>query len=68
MLGFLFLMTPIPDALGVTGQMIGAWIVLFFVVLGVSGVLLTLAALNGIFPRVERAPRRAPATRFGRMG
>jgi hypothetical protein len=61
--GFLFLMTPVPDALGVGGQLIGAWIGLFFVFLAVSGCSLTLAAINGIFPAAERAPRRTPAQR-----
>lgn len=60
--GFLFLMTPIPDALGVGGQLIGAWIALFFVFLGLSGALLTLAAVNGIFPPKGRSVRR-PAAR-----
>jgi hypothetical protein len=61
-LGFIFLMTPIPDALGVTGQMIAAWILLFFVCMGLSGALLTLAAINGIWPPVSRTPRgRVPA-------
>jgi hypothetical protein len=59
--GFLFLMTPIPDALGVGGQLIGAWIFLFFVFLAISGSLLTLAAFNGIFPPVQRSPRQATA-------
>ena len=58
--GFLFLMTPIPDALGVGGQLIGAWIALFFVFLALSGAMLTLAAINGIFPPVERTVHRAP--------
>jgi hypothetical protein len=56
--GFLFLMTPLPDSLGVTGQMLAAWIVLFFVFMAASGAMLTLASINGIWPPVARPPRR----------
>ena len=57
-LGFVFLMTPLPDALGVTGQMLAAWILLFFVFMGISGAMLTLAALNGIWPPAQITARR----------
>lgn len=60
--GFLFLMTPIPDALGIGSQLIQIWIVTFFIALGVSGGMLTLAAINGIFPPVVRAPARRAAS------
>ncbi len=60
-LGFLFLMTPIPDALGIGSGLTQIWIVTFFVALGVSGSMLTLAAINGIFPPVVHAPTRRPA-------
>ena len=59
--GFLFLMTPIPDALGIGSGLTQIWIVTFFVALGVSGSMLTFAAINGIFPPVVRAPTRRPA-------
>ena len=57
--GFLFLMTPFPDSLGVTGQMLAAWIVLFFLFMAVAGSMLTLASINGIWPPVARPPHRA---------
>jgi hypothetical protein len=57
-LGFLFLMTPVPSALGIGGELIQVWIVIFLLALGVGGAMLTLAALNGLFPPVVRAPKR----------
>ena len=60
-LGFLFLMTPIPGALGIGGQLISAWILIDILAFGVSGAMLAVAAFNGIFPPVESAPARKPA-------
>jgi hypothetical protein len=48
--GAIVLWSPIPGALGIGGAMFGAWVLLFFGALAVSGILLTLAALNGAFP------------------
>ncbi len=58
-LGLVLLWTPVPHALGIRGQMFVAWLMLFFAMLAVAGLMLMLAALNGMFPRVVRAPRRA---------
>jgi len=62
-LGLLFLLTPLPDALGIAGQFISVWLVMIFITMGISGLLLTLAAVNGIFPPVARAPARAMSSR-----
>ncbi|HLB23233.1 MAG TPA: hypothetical protein VJP07_04000 [Dehalococcoidia bacterium] len=65
-LGFLFLISPIPDLLGITGELIQAWIVLSFVATGLSGAMLTMAAVNGIFPPVLRPPAQRPPGRSAR--
>jgi hypothetical protein len=57
-LGLLLLWSPIPSALGIRGQMLVAWLVLFLIILGGSGAVLTLASINGIFPPAS-PPRRA---------
>lgn len=57
-LGLLLLWSPIPSALGIRGQMLVAWLLLFLVILAGSGAMLTLASINGIFPPASR-PRRA---------
>lgn len=48
--GAVVLWSPIPGALGIGGAMFSAWVWLFFAALGFAGILLTVAALNGIFP------------------
>jgi hypothetical protein len=53
--GAIVLWSPLPGALGIGGAMFGAWVLLFFGALAVSGVMLTLAALNGAFPARPRA-------------
>ena len=61
-LGLLLLWSPIPSALGIRGQMLVSWLVLFLLILAGSGATLTIASLNGIFPPPERtAPVRAVA-------
>ncbi len=57
-LGFLFLMTPIPGALGIGGALFQAWILVFIVALGISGAMLTMASINGLFPRVVKPPKK----------
>ena len=57
--GLLLLSTPVPHALGIGGEMFVAWLMMFLVALGLSGLLLFIAALNGIFPQNVRAPRSA---------
>lgn len=57
--GLLLLATPVPHALGIGGEMFVAWVVIFLTALGCSGLLLFIAALNGIFPRNVRPPRSA---------
>ena len=56
-LGLLLLWTPIPSALGIRGQMLVSWLLLFLVILAGSGAMLTLASFNGIFPPPERPVR-----------
>jgi len=60
-IGLFVLWTPVPHALGIRGAMFVAWLLLFFAILGLSGVTLLIASLNGIFPPNVRAPRRAEA-------
>ncbi len=55
-LGLLLLSTPVPHALGIGGGMFVAWVLIFLLALGGSGLLLFIAALNGIFPQNMRAP------------
>ena len=64
-LGILLLLSPLPDALGIVAELFQAWLILFFLALGISGAMLTMAAVNGIFPRVLRPPAkpRRPARR-----
>ena len=47
-------LSPIPGTLGIGSEMFVAWVLLFFVILGIAGATLTLAAINGIFPRTRR--------------
>lgn len=54
-LGFLFLLSPIPGSLGVAGGLIEVWLVVSFAATAISGALLTLAALNGLFPPADAA-------------
>jgi len=57
--GLLLLSTPIPHALGIGGEMLIAWVLIFLAALGLSGLLLFIAAVNNIFPQNVRAPRSA---------
>lgn len=57
-LGLLLMATPVPGALGIAYTMFVAWLLLFFLIMGVSGATLTLAAINGMFP-----PKSPPAFR-----
>ncbi len=54
-LGLLLLWSPIASALGIRGQMLVAWLLLFLVMLAGAGAMLTMASFNGIFPPNERA-------------
>ncbi len=58
-LGLLLLLSPIPGALGIRGQMFVAWLMLLFAETALCGMALVIAAVNGIFPRNVRAPRAA---------
>lgn len=57
--GLVLLSTPVPHALGIGSEMFVAWVMIFLAALAVSGLLLFIAALNGIFPQNARAPRSA---------
>ena len=50
-LGAVLLITPILSALGIGGEFFAVWLLLFFVSLGLSGFVLTAAALNTAFER-----------------
>lgn len=58
-LGLMLLWTPLPGALGIRGEMFVTWLMLCFAELAISGLLLFVAAINGIFPPTVRAPRSA---------
>jgi hypothetical protein len=57
--GLVLLATPVPHALGIGSEMLVAWVLIFLAALGGSGLMLFIAALNGIFPHTVRAPRSA---------
>ncbi len=60
-IGLLVLWSPLFSALGIHGGMFVAWLLLFFAVLGASGVTLIIASFNAAFPPNPRRPhRRAP--------
>ena len=64
LIGAMLLWSPVPGALGIRGEMFGAWVLLFFVMLAGAGSALTLAAINGAFPTTggaarARGPQRA---------
>lgn len=67
-LGLLLLWSPIPGSLGIRGQMLVAWLLLFLLIMAMAGAMLTLASFNGIFPPAERVarprttPERQPAS------
>jgi len=59
--GAVALWSPLPGALGISGAMFGAWVLLFFAALALSGAMLMLAAINAAFPRRPRYVRRNTA-------
>lgn len=61
MVGFLFLLSPIPGALGIAAGLIEVWLVAAFAAMAISGAALTLAAVNGLFPPAEQAPPSKPS-------
>jgi hypothetical protein len=65
-LGAVVLWSPLPGALGIGEAMFGAWVLLFFASLAISGLWLSLAALNGAFPQ-QGAYRQRNAARPSRQ-
>ena len=59
-IGLVVLWSPIPSAMGIHSQMLVAWLLLFFVILGASGATLIIASINAAFPRQRRATPRSP--------
>jgi len=59
-IGLLVLWSPIPSAMGIHSQMLVAWLLLFFLILGASGVILIMASVNAAFPRRRGAAPRSP--------
>ncbi len=57
-IGAIVLWSPVPGALGIAGEMFAAWLMLFFIIMSVAGSLLTVAALNAVFPPPPAAPQR----------
>jgi len=66
--GAVALWSPVPGALGIGGEMFAAWLLLFFGALGVSGLLLTAAAMNGAFPPRAGGHERRPSAHAARRG
>jgi hypothetical protein len=62
-IGLLVLWSPIPSAMGIHTEMLVAWLLLFFVILGASGATLILASINAAFPRRRSSPRSPVAAR-----
>lgn len=60
-LGFLFLLTPIPNGLGIGSELFQAWLVIFVLAFGFGGFMLTMASFNGLFPPVVKPPKRPSA-------
>ncbi len=56
-LGFLFLLSSIPGSLGIAAGLIEVWLVITFLTIAVSGAILTMAAINGLFPPEEAGAR-----------
>src|SRR5437868_2494609 len=65
-IGLLVLWSPIPSAMGIHTEMLVAWLLLFFVILGASGATLILASINAAFPRRRRSTPRSPVAARGR--
>jgi len=59
-LGFILLWSPVPGALHIHSMMLSAWLLLFFAMLAISGLVLMLASFNGAFP-AGGARRKRPA-------
>lgn len=62
-LGLVLLFSGIPGNLGIGREMFTAWLLLWFAISAIAGGALTMAAINGIWPPVERPPshgHRAP--------
>jgi hypothetical protein len=57
-LGLILLFSGIPTSVGIGREMFTAWLLLFFAISAVAGGMLTMAAINGIWPPVERPPQR----------
>lgn len=62
--GAFVLWTPIPGVLGIGPEMFAVWLVLFLLTLGVSGILLTLAALSAALATPTGPSRRDVASRL----
>ncbi len=64
-IGAIALWSPVPGALGISGELFAVWLVLFFLSLAAAGSLLTIASLNQFFPSHAQSPPagRAPAPR-----
>jgi len=60
-IGAVLLWSPIPGALGIGGEMFGAWLVLFFLAMAGAGSVLTIASLNAVFPQRPHSPPAGPA-------
>ncbi len=61
-LGFLLLRSPVPGALHIQSKLLVAWLLLFFAMLAIDGIILMLASINGAFPPASTRPAR-PAGR-----
>ena len=63
-IGGIVMWSPIPEALGISGPMFAAWLLLLFAMLALAGGALTMAALNTAFPPRDRnQPPQSPNAR-----
>jgi hypothetical protein len=61
-LGLVALVSGVPGALGIGGEMFLAWLFLLMLGVAFAGATLTMAAINGLFPPSEPADATKPKT------
>jgi hypothetical protein len=59
--GVLLFVSGLPSVLGIGRPMFVLWLLLFFVILGISGMMLIIASFNGLFSLGGGLSRREPA-------
>jgi len=62
--GVLLFISGLPSALGIGRPMFVLWLLLFFVILGISGMTLIIASFNGLFSVTSALSRREQPGRY----